>query len=105
MLIALMAPRPVYVATAEKDLWGDPKGSFLALKHAEEGYAFYGIKPMPVATQPPVNTSVIQSHLGYHMLEGAHNKTIDDWNQYVALANYRFNRITFKVFSGTYRIP
>ena len=35
-VIALCAPRPIYLATAEKDTWGDPKGEFLAGKAAEK---------------------------------------------------------------------
>ena len=90
LLLALMAPRPVYVGTAVEDKWADPLGSFLALKAAEPVYALYGRSPMPAAGQPPVNAPVIESTLGYHLREGAHNLTRYDWMQYVAFAQYHF---------------
>ncbi|MCY7349402.1 MAG: prolyl oligopeptidase family serine peptidase [Cytophagaceae bacterium] len=92
LLMALMAPRPVYVGTAVEDRWADPLGSFLALKNAETVYALYGVGPLPSATQPQVNTPVIESRLGYHLREGVHNLTRYDWTQYLAFARYHFEK-------------
>jgi len=86
MLIALIAPRPVYATNASKDLWADPKGTFLAVKAAEPVYALYGIKPELPKNQPGINAPVIGRHFGYHNREGEHNMTAYDWGNFIRFA-------------------
>ena len=90
MLIALIAPRPVYATNASEDLWADPTGTFLSLKHAEPVYALYGLNsPLP-AEPPPINSPVIISPMAYHNREGKHNLTVYDWNNFIKFADYHF---------------
>lgn len=87
MLIALVAPRPVYVTNASKDLWADPKGTFLALKAAEPVYSLYKIKSGLPQDPPGIDMPVIGSHFGYHNREGEHNMTAYDWANFIRFAN------------------
>lgn len=91
MLIALMAPRPVYIASASEDLWADPRGEFLAGKHAESVYALFGKTGLGTAEWPTPDQSIGDS-IGYHIRTGKHDIIAYDWEQYLNFADRHFGR-------------
>jgi len=88
-LIALIAPRPIYIASAAEDLWADPKGEFLAGVYASPVYQLYGLKGLETNAMPPLNTPVM-NHIGYHIRSGVHDVTDYDWKNYITFAKKHF---------------
>ncbi len=82
-LIALAAPRPVYVASATEDLWADPKGEWLAAKAAEPVYALFGMQGLDDGMPAP-DVSDGDGRIGYHIRSGKHNILAFDWQQYIS---------------------
>lgn len=85
-LIALLAPRPVYVASAVEDEWADPNGEFLSAKAASPVYELFGKKGVGVDMQPPID-SPVGDFIGYHVRSGGHAVTDFDWAQYLDFAD------------------
>jgi len=83
MLIALIAPRAVYVTSASEDLWADPRGSYLSLYHSLPVFQLYDMNSTLSDKMPPLNRPVIAGRLAYHIRDGAHNMLLKDWNWFM----------------------
>ncbi len=86
-LLALIAPRGLYVASADGDFWADQRGEFLALAHAAPVYALYGHAGLQPDEMPPLDTPALRGRVAYHIRRGGHNLTPYDWQRFMDFAD------------------
>jgi hypothetical protein len=86
MLLSLIAPRPLYVASAEGDTWSDPKGEFLSAKEASIVWSLFGKQGIDVNSMPAIFEPVGHT-VRYHIRAGKHDVMLYDWQQYLKFAD------------------
>lgn len=86
VLLAMTAPRPLYVASAAEDLWADPRGEFLAAVAAAPAWRLFGKEGLGTAEFPAPDTPV-GGTVGYHVRSGAHDILAYDWERFADFAD------------------
>lgn len=86
MVISLIAPRPVYIASAGADSNSNPAGEFAGARAASPVYRLLGTDGFPGKSMPPLNTPVV-GRIAYHIRPGKHDVTDYDWAQYLNFAD------------------
>ncbi|WP_114749398.1 alpha/beta hydrolase family protein [Pleomorphovibrio marinus] len=93
LLIASIAPRAIYVASASEDQWADPKGEFLSLKLGSRVYhEIYGIPINLPDRLPEVEVPLHKPNVGHHIREGKHNLELYDWERFMDFADQLYQR-------------
>jgi hypothetical protein len=90
MLIALCAPRPVYVNGGLTDQWSDPKGEFLALVGAGPVYRLLGAKDLGVTEVPELDKPVTTGSLAFHYHSSGHTAVPADWKAFLDFAERHY---------------
>lgn len=94
-LLALISPRPLYVASSSEDLWADPKGEYLSAYHAGAAYKLYKLNALCSSAPPAVGEPVQEGVIGYHNRKGAHDITRYDWDLYLSFADKHLKPASF----------
>lgn len=92
MLLALIAPRALYVASADEDLWSDPRGEFLTLVNSSPAYALWGDPLIRAEDMPPLNQPLYRGRCGYHIRTGGHDLSAYDWERFMDFADYLWRK-------------
>ena len=91
MLIALSAPRPVFITGGTTDQWADPVGRFKAAVAAGPVYRLLGRKDLGTAELPPLDTPLTGGDLGWHYHTGGHTATPADWKAFLTFLGKYFD--------------
>jgi hypothetical protein len=89
MLIALVAPRLLYVNGGLTDQWSDPRGQFLAMLAAGPVYRLLGKSDLGV-TEYQIDTPITNGHLAFHYHSSGHTAVPADWRAFLAFASRYF---------------
>ena len=103
-LLATIAPRPLYVATAHHDLWADQKGQWIGTYNAAPAFELYEQQvAFSSPQQPEINQPITESAIGYHVRSGVHGFELFDWEQYMKFIEFHFMKIEPRSVSEVYR--
>lgn len=86
MLLALIAPRLLYVKSDVLDEWSDPASERRSARLASEVYELYGKvgAVLPEESEIEVGKAYHDGNIGYHVSDGEHKIRCEDWEKYLA---------------------
>jgi hypothetical protein len=88
-LVALCAPRPVFVSVGSQQVeggWVDAKGMFMAAVAAGPVYQLLGKKGLKTSEMPPMETALIDGEVAFRQHSGGHT-TGPNWPTFLTFAS------------------
>lgn len=84
-LLAMIAPRYLYVTSASEDYWADPRSEFLGCAAASTAFELLGEKGLCSRERfPEDGTCLHEGHIGYSLRRGTHFLSREDWKNVIA---------------------
>ncbi len=87
LLLALIAPRPMLLGNARRDVWSDPNGAFRAALGADPVYALYGAQGLDHGRLKPYDPA---AGIAFWMRPGTHGVVTEDWPAFLAFMDRQF---------------
>jgi (4-O-methyl)-D-glucuronate---lignin esterase len=88
-LLALIAPRPVLLGNARRDVWSDPNGAFRAAVGADPVYELYGSEGLE---QDRLDQWRPEAALAFWIRPGTHGVVKEDWPAFLEFLDAHFKR-------------
>ena len=92
MLIACIAPRPVYITSGINDMWADNMGEYVSAYNATPVYELFGLQGQETKERPRVNEPANNRALAYSIRSGGHGYETTDWTEYINFMDFHFNK-------------
>jgi len=93
LLLSLIAPRPLFIASAQDDPLSDPQGEFESARAASEVYRLFGQEGIPADAKFQVG-KLMGNNIRYYCRPGKHDMLLEDWQRYIAFADEYFKSTT-----------
>lgn len=79
-LMAAIAPRLLYIASADKDFYADPRGEYLSGVYASPAWNIYGKKALEDTVYPECGKLTGDGSVGYYLRAGEHEFMPENWD-------------------------
>lgn len=94
-LMALVAPRPLFITSGTEDTWTDARGTFLAGVGASPVYDLLGKRGLSTTDMPVPGTSLMTGDLAFREHIGGHSD-LPDWPLFLTFAQRYFHPASAK---------
>ncbi len=95
MLLAAIAPRPLYVKSNEEDEWAGPDEELRSCRLASPVYELYGLSGVIIDDEEiKINKPYHDGTIAYHRAPGDHDLTANDWSMFMDFAD-KYLKIEF----------
>lgn len=93
-LIALVAPRQVYIGAAKEDVWADNDNQILSCFAASKAWSLYQVEGLIAPNRLPLcGERFTQGSIGFYLRAGHHGHIVDDWRIYMETIQNKIKNI------------